>query len=295
MSINVPTWYAHQYSTNIDLLLQQKGSRFRNAVMMGGHVGDQASPVDQIGAVEAQKVVSRFAAMSRVDASLDRRWVFPTSYDLPQLIDSFDKLQILTNPEGQYVTNAIYGLGRKLDDEIIAAFFGTAKTGTNGGTDTSYDTSMTVDDAFGGSSSGLTVKKLIEARRLLRANEVDLDNEQLFVAITSKQEAGLLNDIQIVSKDYNERPVLVDGRLMSYVGFNFIHSERLGLDSTAAFRAVPFWAKSGMYLGVWGDVRTSISKRNDLQSEPWQAYAFMTVGATRLEEGKVGQIECLES
>ena len=56
MSINIPTWYVQQYSTNIQLLLQQKGSKLAGAVMRGTHVGKQASPVDQVGAINAQKV-----------------------------------------------------------------------------------------------------------------------------------------------------------------------------------------------------------------------------------------------
>jgi hypothetical protein len=53
----------------------------------------------------------------------------PVDFDLPQLIDKFDKLRLLTDPESQYVTNAMYALGRKIDTTIIAAMFGTAKTG----------------------------------------------------------------------------------------------------------------------------------------------------------------------
>jgi hypothetical protein len=46
-----------------------------------------------------------------------------------------------------------------------------------------------------------------------------------------------------------------------------------------------------MHLGMWNDVKTSISIRNDLQGEPWQAYVYATFGATRLDEEKVWNIE----
>jgi hypothetical protein len=54
---------------------------------------------------------------------------------------------------------------------------------------------------------------------------------------------------------------------------------------------IPVWARSGMHLGIWGDIRTEISQRNDLQGTPWQAYLYMTIGATRLDEEKVFNIE----
>ena len=129
MSINLPSHYVMQFSTNLQLLLQQKGSKLMNAVTQGNYVGKQASPVDQMDKVEAQRVTSRFAPMGRVDANVDRRWVFPVDYDLPQLVDHFDKLRLITDPESLYVQNAVNAMGRKKDYEIISAFMGTAKTG----------------------------------------------------------------------------------------------------------------------------------------------------------------------
>ena len=92
MSVNIPTHYVSQFSSNIQLKLQQAGSRLRGAVTMGSHVGKQASPVDQFGAITAQKVIGRFNPMGRIDAPTDRRWVFPVDYDLPQLLDTFDNI-----------------------------------------------------------------------------------------------------------------------------------------------------------------------------------------------------------
>ena len=54
---------------------------------------------------------------------------------------------------------------------------------------------------------------------------------------------------------------------------------------------LPVWCRSGMHLGIWGDVKNSVSQRRDLQGEPWQLYTTMTIGATRLEEDKVYAIE----
>lgn len=301
MSINIPTHFVQQYSTNINLLLQEKGSKFRDCVTVdSSYSGKQASPVDQIGAIAATKVTSRYAPMGRVDAPTDRRWVFPVDYDLPQLIDSFDKLRLITNPESAYVQNSVKAMGRAQDDEIIAAFTGTAKTGETGATDTILPTSAStnfVDVAEGASSDvGLTVKKLLKAKQLLMSNFVDVDEEELFCAIKALQHDNLLNEIQVISRDYNSTPVLVDGKVQAFLGINFKHSERLlGVTAgTASETAVPVWAKSGVHLGVWGEITSDISQRKDLQGLPYQVYSYGTFGATRLEEGKVIEIECQE-
>lgn len=294
MSLNIPTHFVQQYSNNVQLLLQQKGSKLAGLVMSGSHVGKQASPVDQFGAVTAQRVTGRFAAMPRVDATTDRRWVFPVDYDLPQLIDSFDKLRLLTDPQSSYVTNATYGMGRAKDDEIVDAFFGDAKTGETGSTTTSFPAANQVAVNFGASANvGLTVKKLREAKKLLMSYEVDIESDPITAVVTAKQHDDLLAEAQVVSTDFNDKPVLVDGKVTRFLGINIVHCERLDTDGSS-YRRVPVFAKSGVYLGQWNDIQTSVDKRNDLRGQPWQVYAIGTFGATRLEENKVIEVKCAE-
>lgn len=292
MSINIPAHFVQQYSSNIELLLQQKGSKLRGSVMEGRHVGKQASPVDQVGSISMQPVTSRFGAMGRVDAALDRRWVFPNDFDLPQLIDSYDKLRLLTDPNSAYVQNAVYAAGRKMDELVIAALNGTAKTGETGSTSTALPNAQKIAVGFGAASDvGLTVAKLREAKRLLMAANLDLNNEQLYCVVKATQHDNLLAEIQVISSDFNgDMPVLKEGKLDRFLGINFIHSELL--ESSSGDVLVPVYAKSGVHLGLWNDISTDISQRKDLQGLPWQAYCYMTAGATRLEEAKVVQIAC---
>lgn len=295
MSLNIPTHFVQQYSSNIQLLLMQKGSKLRPYVMTGSHVGKQASPVDQIGAINMQLVTGRFQAMGRVDAPTDRRWVFPSDYDLNQLIDSFDKLRLLTDPNSSYVQNAVYAAGRQFDDLIIDAFFGTAKTGETGSTSTTFPAANQVAVGFGASgNTGLTVAKLREAKRLLMGYEVDVETDTLTAVVTAKQHDDLLAEAQVISTDFNSMPVMVEGKITRFLGINIIHCERLDTDANS-YRRVPVFAKSGMYLGVWNDMMTDIDRRKDLQSMPWQAYLTMTAGATRLEENKTIEIKCSEA
>lgn len=293
MSINLPSLYAQQFATNIQLLVQQKESRLRSAVSFkSGYVGKQVSPVDQVGLIEMQPVVSRFAPMGRVDAPNDRRWVIPLDFDLPQLIDSFDKLRLLVDPESPYVQAAVAAANRKMDDLIIAAFHASAMTGIDGTTATTLPAGQVVSVSLGGTTSGLNVDKIKRGVRILRANEVG-DAEQVYCAITAQDEEALLSEITVINRDYTDMPILQEGKLTRWYGVNFIHSERIlsGTDDAAGIsRSLPMWVPSGMHLAMWNDMETSISKRNDLQGEPWQAYVKMTANATRIEEKKVVRI-----
>jgi hypothetical protein len=293
MSINLPDHYVTQYANTIAMLLQQKESRFESAVNVGSYIGKQASPVDQIGAISMLPVTTRFAPMGRVDAALDRRWVLPSDFELPQLIDSFDKLRLLNDPSSAYLQNAMMAANRQKDALIYTSMFATAKTGVEGGTSTVFSTAQFVSVDTGGAASGLNLAKLKAAKQLLMANQVDLDSDPIFCAIDADEHNNLLNEVQIVSTDYNDRPVLVDGRIRSFLGINFIHYESVTTatdDQAGTSKQIPIWAKSGMHLGIWNDMETNITQREDLSGRPWQAYLAMTMGATRLEEKKIVRV-----
>jgi len=294
MSVNIPTHYVQQYSTNIALLLQQRGSKLRGTVLSGSHVGKQASPVDQIGKVEMQAVATRFAPMGRVDAPTDRRWVFPSDFDLPQLIDNFDKLRTITDPSSSYVQNAVMAAGRQFDKLLCSSFIGTAKTGETGATSTSFTAANEVDVATGGANSKLNVAKIKAVRELMMAKHIDFDMEEVFIGITAADHASLLNDVQVISSEFKngEQPVLQSGKITEFLGFKLVHCELIETILAGTNEVtLPVWCKSGMYLGLWDDVKNSVSVRHDLQGEPWQLYTTMTAGATRLEEDKVFAIE----
>ncbi|MBH17631.1 MAG: hypothetical protein CL488_05400, partial [Acidobacteria bacterium] len=216
------------------------------------------------------------------------RWTFPVDYEWADLIDDQDKVRMLINPQSPYAVNGAYAMGRAIDDEILGAFFGTSKTGENGSTDEAYDTAAVTDP--GGSTTALTIGQLMAAKTQLMENEVDLDNDTIYMAITAAQHEDLLGMDEIASGDYNSQKVLVDGSVKAFLGINFIQTERIvgaGDDPTLC----PMWAKSGMHLTVWNDITTKISERED-KSYATQVYVKSTIGATRLEKGKVVKVSC---
>ena len=125
------------------------------------------------------------------------------------------------------------------------------------------------------------------------AKHIDFDMEEAYIGITAADHASLLNEIQVISGDFNGgMPVLQNGMVTSFLGFQFVHCELIETALAGTNEVtLPVWVKSGMYLGLWNDIENSVSKRNDLQGEPWQLYTKMTAGATRLEENRVFAIE----
>lgn len=298
MASQIPVFYVSQFSTILQLKLQQEGSVLRGCVMNGTHVGSQASPVDQFGAIVGNKVVGRYNPMTRVDAPTDRRWVFPQDYDLPQLLDTFDQLRLLIDPMSQMVVNAVNSLGRNMDEEVIAGLLGTNYTGNNGTTATTLPSGQVIGVNQGAASAtNMTVAKLREARRLFMTNNLNLDKEELYCAMTGTMIDNLLSETQVISSEFNDTKVMVSGKLTKFLGVNIVHTElvagQTGTDDQSGTSVpAPMWAKSGAYMGIWGDIQSSIDRRTDLQGIPLQAYVKGTFGGTRLEEKKVVKIWC---
>lgn len=296
MSDNIGTHYAQQYASTIQLLLQQKGSKLRGTVTEMPIKGAKAaSPVDQIGSVDATKRTSRYPALVPADTPTDRPWVYPSDYDWNDLIDSIDKLRMLTDPQSSYVQNGTYAMGRAQDDEIVAAYFSDRKTGENGGTTTSFLAGNVVAVDYGAAGAvGLTVAKMRRAKKILMSHEVDFDMEQISMPVTSTQHDNLLGEIQVTSLDFNDKPVMVDGKITRFLGINLLHSEKLKTDGSS-YRRVPVYAKSGIVLAIWNDITTDVSQRKDLAGLPIQVYVFGTFGATRNEDKKTVEIKCSEA
>jgi hypothetical protein len=287
MSFQVTTAFVQQYSTNVQLLLQQRGSRLRDCVTVGSYTGKAAKAVEQIGEVTAQARTSRHADTPLISTPHDARWVHPTDYEWADMIDDQDKLRMLIDPTSPYAMNGAYALGRAMDSLIITAALGTALTGENGSTSTAFDT-PNQQIAVGG--TGLTIAKLRAAKKILMTNEVDVENDPLYIAVTATQLDELLGTTEVTSADFNTVKALVQGTVDSFMGFKFIHTELLGVDGSGDRRCIA-WAKSGLHLGMWNDINTKISERAD-KSYATQVYVKGTFGATRVEEGKVVEIIC---
>ena len=88
------------------------------------------------------------------------------------------------------------------------------------------------------------------------------------------------------------RKALVQGEINTFLGFEFITSNRV-LTNSSDQRRVIAWAEDGITLGVGKDLMTQITERAD-KSYSTQVYVCAQFGAVRMEEEKVVQILCSE-
>lgn len=317
MSVNVNQAFVQQYSTNIMMLLQQQGAKLRNTVMNYSFQGKAASMAEQFGQVSPVRNQSRHSDTPLISTPQDKRWIYPNDYDWADLIDNQDKLRMLIDPAGPYTMAGVWAMGRAIDDEIISGFFNSNNTGENGtvatGNLTAFNSGsqMIAANVGGSAATGLNIAKLRLAKRRLMEAFVDTDSDPLYCVISAKQHDDLLNEAQAISLDYNTRPVLVDGKISSFMGFNFIVSERIpgagafnaainptitSADSDGSYVTgsrwmVPVYARSGLALGMWNDIQASVDRRPDKRNS-WQVYVTGTFGGARTEERRCVIINC---
>lgn len=295
MSENLPKLAVETFPRILEMKLQQKTSKLRGRVMEGNHVGKQAAVVDYIGDVQMKAPAGRFAPNQPQNTDFTRRWVTPTDKEAYQLIDTFDKLRLLTDPTSRYSDIAAAAVAREWDDRIIGAAFATATIGDSTGVGTTTENFSTSNwqiaaNFKAASNVGLTVAKMIEAKRIMRKAQVEVDEETKTWVTNSQGESDLLNQVQVVSTEFSDKPVLQEGKVTRFLGWDIVYSERL--TSTSNSRQNMAFVSSGLYLGIWKDTENDLERRRDLSGLPWQLATLMTSGATRLEPGRLLQVLC---
>jgi hypothetical protein len=222
-----------------------------------------------------------------MDTPHSRRKVTMDDYDWADLIDNEDKVRLLISPSSDYAMAGAFAMGRAMDDAIIAAATGNAYAGVSGGTATPLGSGQKIVHG----SANLTLAKLIEAKEILDAAEVDPE-EPRFLVCQASQISNLLNSTTVTSSDFNTVKALVQGNIDTFLGFKFIRSQRLGTDATPSRQVLAF-TKSAIGLALGSDISTKISERSD-KNYATQVFLSMTIGATRIEEEKMVEIACNE-
>ena len=286
MSTQITTAFVNQFSANIQMLSQQMGSILRAAVDVESVNGEKAF-FDQVGQAAAVLRTSRHADTPLVDTPHTRRMVTMSDYEYADLIDDSDKVRLLVDPTSTYSRAAAAAMGRAMDDVIISAALGTAKTGKDGSTSTALPAGQKI--AHG--SAGLTIAKLVSAKELLDAASVDPSIPR-HIVVSPKQISDLLNNTTVTSSDFNTVKALAQGEINSFVGFQFHVSNRLNTDSNSDRQVIAF-ASDGIKLAVGKEPAARIDERAD-KSYSTQVYYCQTIGATRMEEEKVVEIACNE-
>lgn len=285
------------FTKNVELLLQQKKPRLDGCTSVASYAGKDAQVIKQFGEVEFQPFNAGTSAGQWKgdtvwsDIEHHQRWVAPVDLALSLPAAKGDDLRMLGDPRSSYAEAMRAAYARKYDDFIIAAATNAARTGTQ---EDIKMAALPASQIIADGNKGLTIAKLREAREVLLAAGND-PGEECFLALSQKQLSDLLTATEVTSADYNSVKTLVRGEVDSFLGFKFMPTERLLMTAgTPRVRHCLAWVKSGLHVGTWNGLETHIDRRAD-KNYAWQIWMSFSMGATRTQEKKVVQINCLEA
>jgi len=317
---DIETSYIHRYSADVLHALQQKTTRLRNFVTNKPNCQGVAEFIDKIGTNEALDKVARFADSPVQAISHQRRRVSAQPKNAGFFVEGFDTRRMNYDVFQPYAEATSMAMARKMDSVIVDAAFGSAYESDggvmDGATEIVWNSSnfpnqfidvdlqigtATVDysgiDNAAGNRRSLSIDKLLKARRILSENEADQydegGNPLYFIVCSAAQIESLLHSSTIQSIDYNNIRALVEGQTNYYAGFQFIRYESMpttGSSDTLTEKVLAFHPQ-GLVFCSWEEPITEIERRSDKSFVPY-AYFEMDIGATRVWEEMVIQIDC---
>jgi len=328
--ISINTAYVESFKAGFEQAFQQTTSKLQPYFEQESQ-NEEFQYFDRIGAAEPMaEDATRYGDNPNSDIVHDRRRIGLRDYELGKYIDEKDLKRVLTDPMNAY-TQALLSSGkRKIDDIIIDKFFGPAFTGKSGATQVDFVTApadidsglisvgaissgdittngkyaVVAGDKEGFSigenyvsagvdaSSGLTLDKLRAARHTMLRLEAITQDDTINCFLSAKQLDDLLRIDEVINSDYSVRKNLAEGNVTTFMGFRFIQTERLAVDSDGARRviiATPRSLKMSTGTALKGDVWRVPAKKNI----PY-LYFKLCAEASRMWGEVSGEIRCAE-
>ncbi len=280
MAISISNIYIETFENNVRHLAQQSESRLRMCVMEKG-VSSEKHNWETMGANQAQAKAGPRTATPENDSDWDRRVSIAETFDIGDSTEQEDPVQMLVDPNSNITKSIGMAMRRQQDDVIIAAATGDSRDGD--GATVSFPAAQIVGTGVAEFSfAGVT-----EIFEKFMDNDIDPDTKK-YMVIGPKQLRKLQHTTEYNSSDYVEVKALAsNGFVRSWMGFDWIVSTRLN-DPVGDGSEIDCFAMTGDAIGLQmnRDITTRVAE-DPSTSFLWRIYAYMTLGAIRVEDEQI--------
>jgi len=290
MSGQINKAFETSFSDNFLHLASQKQSKLGGAVRYEQVNDAKQFMFDRMDTVSMVQSVSRHEDTPLTEVPFSRRRVTFNTYRAVDLIDNPDRVKMAKDPTSPTMKQLTAAMNRQKDDVIISAALGNAYSISS--SDAASSIALPAAQKIANGGTDLTLAKLLEAKKKLLNNDVDPGEEPMYVVVGPDQLEALLSVTTNTSVDFNSVRALMNAELDTWCGFKFIISTRLA--KVGNIRSCFAWAKSGIGLAMNGSPNIRISERSD-KNYSTQCFVECSLGATRIEDEKVVQLDCDES
>lgn len=305
MGVTIDTTFARQFTPRVQILSQQRESKFARRVRLESVDNAELAFFDTIDAEEdPEEHATRHGETPLGESQWGRRKVTPSKWHKGTLLDEYDVDRMVHDPQGVVTQSFAMSFGRKKDKLIRDAAVADASIGKTGSSSVAFeDESISIDEdgdptslgtaAAVGTDTNINLAKMLLMLQIF--NEADVDPElPKYWAVSPSSIREMLDLTEVGSADYNTVKALVAGKVDTFMGFEFFWTNLLsttGTGSDKCYRSLA-WAKDGIVLATIGEMETRITERADRQYST-QIYSKMDLGAVRMEGAKVH--ECLNN
>jgi len=275
MAISISNVYVQSFENNVRHLAQQSQSRARMCVMEKS-VSSEKHNWERIGANQASLKTGPRQSTPTNDSSWSRRVSIAATYDIGDTSEQEDPVQMLVDPNSNIVRSVGMAMKRQIDDVIFAAATGVATIGD--GSTVTFPVSQVVGDGTG----IFTFDGVTEVYEKFMENDIDPD-EMKYMIIGPKQLRKMQQLTEYTSSDYvNVKALAANGYVESWMGFHWIVSTRLLAPAGGEISCLAL-TKQALGLQMNRDITTRVAEDPSI-SFAWRIYAYMTLGAVRIED-----------
>ena len=302
--------FVNAYKAGYEHILQETTDVYGSVVRLESIEGERKA-YDFLGSIEMSQKGTRFGDIPIEDIDHNRRWIYPQWFEKGIYVDDLDKIAMHTDPTSDYMKAIAKAIVRKKNDVIFSAFEGTVQGGKDYGdqnyafNDAAFDSASeggrtilhdtTNSFASGGTSTGMTIEKLILAREALV--ELKNDANQMFnLVVSQRQISELFREAETQSLDTSPFRSLAEGNMTQFHGFNILVDYNIsggtetGVDdATTIYPCYAFTNDAILY----AQHTTPMFKVDWIpQKGIWQISAKVGMNAIRMDEDKIIKIEC---
>lgn len=286
MAINIDNAYIDTFENNVRHLAQQSQSRLRMCVQEVS-VQSEKHSWERMAANNNASLKTRRQATPENDSDWSNRTSIAATYDIGDTSEQEDPVQMLVDPNSNIARSIGMGMKRQQDDVIIAAATGAALD--KSGASNAFPASQVVGDGTG----VFTFDGVTEVYQKFMDNDIEPDVTK-YMVIGTTQLRKMQQLTEYTSSDYvNVKALASNGFVRSWMGFDWIVSTRLLAPGAGEISCLAF---TGDALGLQmnRDITTRVAE-DPSTSFLWRIYAYMTLGAVRIEDEQIVHWHLLDS
>ncbi|EPF73792.1 hypothetical protein F945_01951 [Acinetobacter rudis CIP 110305] len=286
--------FVQQFHDTYEIAAMQNESRLLRTVHNRGKITGESFTVNDMGQVEMKPAGERFGDTEWTIPDVGVRTALMADYDLFMPIENRDIPKLKALPADKYMKNLISAKNRQTDDIIYQALIGgvTRTTVDDAGTKSVSVVQLPAKQIIAADFGASLKEKIIKAKSLFRANEVDEHNgETIYMLYTSDMLATILGDTTLTSADFMAGKMLQEGGVGGkWMGVNWIPYEKLKQGATAGTKRAVMYTNTAVHFGDADITGFDISTRPDKKNIK-QVGGVHSFGAARANEVKVVAID----